>query len=158
MSICSSAAQGGLNHLGGTIIGIGEQVAVNTESDCRRPVPQSPADGEQVEAGGNQLAGVSMAERMEADARQPQLRHRPRPFLGGGIGTPGGAVFAEGPVGLAEGQGDGDRKTTLITIGQSHVATVTADDGTHHGQAQAHATGFPATGIFNPVEGLENPF
>ena len=50
-----------LHDVRGARVGIGKQVAIDIERDCGRGVPDSPADGQDVEPGRYQLRNVGVA-------------------------------------------------------------------------------------------------
>ena len=54
-----------LHDLRRTIVGIGEKVPVDVECDHRVGVAQAPADSQDVDAGGDKVRGVRMAQRVQ---------------------------------------------------------------------------------------------
>src|ERR1700694_4980874 len=61
----SDLSEGGLHDLGSARIGVGEHVAVHVQRDCRRRVTDSAANGQDIEAGCNQLRDVGMPQAMQ---------------------------------------------------------------------------------------------
>jgi hypothetical protein len=60
----------GLDDFRRPIVAASEQVPIDVQSNGCRGMAEPAADGDRVHAGGNQLTGVSVAQRMESDRWQ----------------------------------------------------------------------------------------
>ena len=69
-SFGESLAKGGFDYFRRPVVAVFEQVSIDAEGDGRGGVTESAADGNGVHTGGNQLAGMCVAEGVQAYRRQ----------------------------------------------------------------------------------------
>ena len=62
--------EGGLNDFRRSIVAASEQVPIDVQSNGRGGMAEPAADGDRIHAGGNQLTGVSMTQRVQTYCRQ----------------------------------------------------------------------------------------
>ena len=69
-SFGESFAKGGFDYLRSPVVAVFEQVSIHAEGDDRGGVAEAAADGDRVHTGGDQLAGVGVAESVQTYRRQ----------------------------------------------------------------------------------------
>ena len=85
-------AKGGFDYFRRSIVAASEQVAIDVQGDGRGSMAEPAADGDHVHAGGNQLAGVGVAQRVQTYRRQFEFCQQLPPLGRGGVGTSQRAV------------------------------------------------------------------
>ena len=69
-SFGESLAKGGFDYFRRPVVAVFEQVSVHAEGDGRGGVTEAAAHGDRVQTGGDQLAGVGVAESVQTYRRQ----------------------------------------------------------------------------------------